>query len=194
MADGTDHQRLQHPHGSGWARYCPRCAHGLEDRRVDVEQRLRKVCPACGFIFYMNPKVVAAAVPRQGSDIWLLRRNIEPAHGLWTFPGGYVDLGETVPAAAGREGREETRLDIRLDGLLGIYSYPESAVVMVVYRATVVGGEPSPTPESLEVRRFGPDDIPWERLAFPSTRDALEDYLGIEAAPRGARKTPVGKE
>lgn len=194
MADGTDHQRLQHAHGSEWARYCPRCAHGLEDRRVDVEQRMRKVCPACGFVFYLNPKVVAAAVPRQGPDIWLLRRNIEPARGLWTFPGGYVDLGETVPAAAVREAREETRLDIRLDGLLDIYSYAEADVVMVVYRATVVGGEASPTPESLEVRRFAPGDIPWEGLAFPSTRDALEDYLGIEAPPRGARKIPVGKE
>ena len=111
--------------------------------------------------------------------------------GSGPFPAATWTSGNGAGAAV-REAREETRLDIRLDGLLGIYSYPESAVVMVVYRATVVG-EP-PDPESLEVRRFGPDDIPWERLAFPSTRDALEDYLGIEAAPRGARKTPVGKE
>lgn len=194
MADGNDHQQLQHPHGSEWIRYCPRCGGGLESRRVDAEQRLRKVCPACGFIFYLNPKVVAAAVPRQGPGIWLVRRDIEPSRGLWTFPGGYVDLGETVPGAAVREAYEETRLDIRLDGLLDVYSYAGADVVMVVYRATVVGGTASPTPESREVRRFHPGDIPWGELAFPSTRDALADYVRLEAPPPGARKISVGKE
>ena len=96
----------QHSIDSTWVKYCPRCGGKLEERFIEFEQRVRKVCSQCGFIFYLNPKVVAAAVPRQEGRIWLLRRNIEPGLGRWTFPGGYVDLGERVPDAAVRETRD----------------------------------------------------------------------------------------
>jgi 8-oxo-dGTP diphosphatase len=181
MHDRHNHQILQHPEDSGWARYCPRCGCGLEERYIEAEQHLRKICSGCGFIFYLNPKVVAGAVPRQDDRIWLVRRNIEPSSGSWTFPGGYVDLGERVPDAAIRETHEETRLDIRLDGLLNVYSYAKAGIVLVVYRATVIGGVAGVTPESQEVRAFLLDDIPWTHLAFPSTREALADYLNFAA-------------
>lgn len=177
MHDPSDHIRLQHPADSGWARYCPRCGAELVERYLESEQHRRKVCPACEFIFYLNPKVVAGAVPRQDSRIWLVRRNVEPSLGRWTFPGGYVDLGESVQEAAIRETHEETLLRINLDGLLNVYSYAEVGIVLVVYRATVIGGEAGITPESQEVRAFGLDDIPWGTLAFPSTREALSDYM-----------------
>jgi ADP-ribose pyrophosphatase YjhB (NUDIX family) len=180
MQDGRIHHYLQHPADSGWAKYCPRCGGGLEERYVEEEQHLRKICCACGFIFYLNPKVVAGAVPRQDTRIWLVRRNIEPSFGSWTFPGGYVDLGERVPDAAIRETLEETRLNIRLDGLLNVYSYANVGIVMVVYRATVIGGVAEATPESQEVRAFRLEDIPWDSLAFPSTREALVDYVHFE--------------
>ena len=92
-----------HSSNSDWVNFCPRCAASLEDRMIESERRVRKVCPGCGFVFYLNPKVVAAAIPREGQRVWLLRRNIEPGIGLWTFPGGYVDLGEAVSDAAIRE-------------------------------------------------------------------------------------------
>ncbi len=180
MHSGSDHQNLQHPVNSDWAKFCPRCGFPLEDRYIEIEQHTRKVCSGCGFIFYLNPKVVAAAIPRQKDQIWLLRRNIDPALGSWTFPGGYVDLGESVPEAAIRETLEETRLDIRLDGLLNIYSYAHVGIVIVVYRATVTGGAAAVTPESQEVRTFDLEEIPWSSLAFPSTREALADYLKFE--------------
>ncbi len=110
--------------------------------------------------------------------IELLRRNIEPGAGRWTFPGGYVDLGERVPDAAIRETREETCLEIQLDELLNVYSYNEVGVVLVVYRATVTGGVASVTLESQEVRAFAHAEIPWNDLAFPSTREALRDFIG----------------
>jgi ADP-ribose pyrophosphatase YjhB (NUDIX family) len=172
----SNYHPSQHSIDVAWVRYCPRCGGALEERLVEFEQRVRKVCSACTFIFYTNPKVVAAAVPREGERIWLLRRNIEPGIGRWTFPGGYVDLGEPVPAAAIRETLEETMLDIRLDGLLDVYSYTTVGVVLVVYRATVTGGMASVTCESQEVHAFELDQIPWDELAFPSTRDALRDY------------------
>ena len=185
MQSGSIHDNLQHPVNSDWARFCPRCGCALEERYIEIEQHLRKVCSGCGFIFYLNPKVVAAAIPRQDDQIWLVRRNIDPAFGNWTFPGGYVDLGESVPDAAIRETHEETRLDVRLDGLLNIYSYAKVGIVIVVYRASVIGGVAGVTPESLEVRTFNLDEIPWPSLAFPSTREALADYLKSEKQVHG---------
>lgn len=187
MHDSRTHQKLQHPADSSWARFCPRCGSPLEERYIEDEQHHRKICTGCGFIFYLNPKVVAGAVPQQNGRIWLARRNIEPSHGSWTFPGGYVDLGERVPDAAIRETFEETRLDIRLDGLLNLYSYEHVGIVLIVYRATVTGGVASVTPESLEVCAFHIDEIPWSNLAFPSTRDALTDYVKYARSAREQR-------
>jgi len=184
MHDKQRHIWLQHPADSEWAKFCPRCGTGLVDRYLEAEQHTRKVCSACDFIFYLNPKVVAGAVPMQDGRIWLVRRNIEPSWGSWTFPGGYVDLGEQVTDAAIRETYEETLLNIRIEGLLNVYSYTNVGIVLVVFRATVTGGVAAATPESQEVRAFALDDIPWTRLAFPSTRDALTDYLKFERSGR----------
>jgi ADP-ribose pyrophosphatase YjhB (NUDIX family) len=175
-----NHQWLQHPADSGWAKYCPRCGAALEERYLEAEKHVRKICAGCGFIFYMNPKVVAGTIPRQDGRIWLVRRSIEPSWGSWTFPGGYVDLGEQVSEAAIRETYEETLLHVRLDSLLNVYSYANVGIVLVVYRATVTGGVAGATPESQEVKAFSLDEIPWTRLAFPSTRDALSDYAKVE--------------
>lgn len=174
------HKELQHSPEAEWAKFCPRCGRSLVERYIEIEQHTRKVCSGCGYIYYLNPKVVAGAVPRQENLIWLVRRNIEPSAGSWTFPAGYVDLGESVKDAAIRETREETRLDIRLDGLLNIYSYANVGIVLIAYYATVIGGVPGPTPESREVRAFRIEDIPWSSLAFSSTRDALTDYVNFD--------------
>ncbi|MDM7998300.1 MAG: NUDIX hydrolase [Acidobacteriota bacterium] len=173
------HKELQHSPEAEWANFCPRCGSALVERYIEIEQHTRKICSGCGYIYYLNPKVVAGAVPRQEDRIWLVRRSIEPSSGCWTFPAGYVDLGESVPEAAVRETREETLLDIRLDGLLNVYSYASVGIVLIAYCATVIGGIAGPTPESEEVRAFRIEDIPWLSLAFPSTRDALKDYVAF---------------
>jgi 8-oxo-dGTP diphosphatase len=185
MDDGAMHQDqrhnlLQHPMNSDWAKFCPCCGRGLEQKLLAEDNQLRKVCPACGFIFYINPKIVAAAIPRQEDKIWLVRRSVDPSSGNWTFPGGYVDLGESVPQAAIRETYEETLLHVRLDGLLNVYSYANVGSVLVVYCATVTGGVAGETRESQEVRAFLLDEIPWDSLAFESTHDALMEYIRRE--------------
>ncbi len=107
----------------------------------------------------------------------LVRRAIEPGYGLWVFPGGYVDRGETLPSAALREAKEESGLDVQLDGLVNIYSYPGRAPVIIVYAATAVRGDLVVDEENLEASLFDPADLPWDELAFRSTHEALRDYL-----------------
>jgi ADP-ribose pyrophosphatase YjhB (NUDIX family) len=93
------------------------------------------------------------------------------------FPGGFVDRGEPAATAALRETLEETGLRVSLTGILDAYSYPPHEVVVIVYAADVVGGELQRGDEAEEVRRFRPEEIPWDELAFESTRAALRDYL-----------------
>jgi ADP-ribose pyrophosphatase YjhB (NUDIX family) len=86
-----------------------------------------------------------------------------------------MEEGESLDQAVCREAREEAMAELRLDGVLGLYSIPRISQVQVMYRAELLN-EPSPGPESLEVAMFAWQDIPWTELAFPSVRWALEDY------------------
>jgi ADP-ribose pyrophosphatase YjhB (NUDIX family) len=159
-------------------RYCLKCGGALRERFLREEGRPRRVCRACGFIAYENPKLVAATLPVRRGRLCLLRRDIEPSRGFWTFPAGYMEMNESVEEAAVRETREEIRCRVVLEGLHGVYSYADSGVVTVVYRARVVGPGPRAGKESQCVKAFLPKDIPWDELAFRSTYHALKDYVG----------------
>jgi ADP-ribose pyrophosphatase YjhB (NUDIX family) len=159
-------------------RFCPRCGGPLERRLLKASEPARPVCTRCGFVLYLDPKVAVGAIIRTSADrLVLVRRAIEPGYGKWVFPGGYVDRGEPLTAAAMREAREECGLDVRLDGLVNIYSYPGRAPIIVVYAATAIGGTLSPDDECLETAEFDASNLPWTDLAFRSTRDGLNDYL-----------------
>lgn len=161
-------------------RFCTRCGGPLASGWVMAENRERLVCTACGWIVYLNPKVAACTIPiAVDGRIMLVKRGIEPGYGLWVIPGGYVDLGETVRAAAIRETLEETGVKVELAGLVDAYSYPDSAVVVVVYSARMVAGEPQVGDECLDVALFAQSDLPWQQLAFRSTGEALNDYLSL---------------
>ena len=163
---------------SGDYRFCPRCGGSLERRLLKPTEPERPVCARCGFIVYLDPKVAVGTIIRTPSGrLVLVRRAIEPGYGKWVFPGGYVDRGELLTAAAVREAREECGLDVRLDGLVNIYSYAGRAPVIVVYGATALGGSLSHDDECLETAEFDPSAIPWGDLAFRSTHDGLTDYL-----------------
>lgn len=157
--------------------FCPTCAGPLEARLLKKGDPERLVCTQCGRVLYLDPKVAVGTIIRADDRLVLVRRAIEPGYGLWVFPGGYVDRGEEVRAAAIREAREEAGLDVRLDGLLNIYSYAPRSLIVIVYAATAVGGELCADEECLEAGLFDPGDIPWDELAFHSTRQALRDFL-----------------
>lgn len=165
-------------------RYCPACGGALEARLLKPGEPERLVCAACGFILYLDPKVaVGTIITATDGKVVLVRRAIEPGYGLWVFPGGYVDRGEAVTVAAVREAREEAGLDVRLEGLINIYSYAGATLVIIVYSATIIGGQLCTDDESLEIRLFSPSEIPWDALAFRSTRDALRDFLAGRVHP-----------
>lgn len=161
-------------------RFCPLCGADVVWRVASRDMREHPVCSGCGFVVYLHPKLVAITIPVRGGRVLLARRAIEPAHGLWTFPGGYVDWGEDLATAARREMREEVGLDLAPAGLVGIYSYADAPVVIVAYHVTVPDGleAAADTHEVSEVRYFARSEIPWDALAFRSTREALEDWLG----------------
>lgn len=159
-------------------RFCPACAGPLELRLLKRGEPERHVCTRCGQVVYQDPKVAVGTIISTGdSRIVLVRRAIEPGYGKWVFPGGYVDRGEEVAAAAIREAKEEAGLDIRLDALLNIYSYAGRPLVVIVYAATALGGALCPDDECLEARLFSASEIPWDELAFQSTTEGLRDYL-----------------
>jgi ADP-ribose pyrophosphatase YjhB (NUDIX family) len=139
----------------------------------------RLVCRACGFVFFLDPKIAAGVVFSHDGGILLVQRAIHPSYGKWVFPGGYVDRGETPEAAALREVCEESGLAVRLTRLLGVYSSPGNPVIVVAYAGEVTGGTLARDEESLAVRPFPPSAIPWAQLAFPSTVQVLQDYLGL---------------
>jgi len=168
-----------HTHEPIEYRFCPRCGGDLEKRIVKPTEPKRLVCLNCSFIFYQDPKVVAGTIFTLDGRIVLLKRGVEPAMGKWVFPGGYVDRGESVHEAAIRETKEESQMDVKLGPLLNVYSYPRSPNIIVVYVAEAVGGELAAGDESVEARVFAPAEIPWNDLAFDSTRDALKDYIEL---------------
>jgi ADP-ribose pyrophosphatase YjhB (NUDIX family) len=165
-------------------RFCPRCG---SEATIAFPRSL--TCPQCGYGAFYNPKPVACTITATDSDdIILLQRGFEPNRGLWSMPGGFVDLGESVEQAAIRETKEEIAVDVDITGLVGVYSRSSDRIVVVVYAARTQG-TPTRTEEALEVQAFRPTTIPWDELAFWSDGRALRDYLSLAEASAAARSS-----
>ncbi len=140
----------------------------------------------------MNPKVVVGAICTWEDKVLLCRRAIDPRRGYWTMPAGFLEEKESTEDGARREAWEEARAKLELEGLLGLYSVPRLSQVHVIYRARLVSPDVSAGEESLEVRLFTWDEIPWDDLAFPSVHWSLQHYresVGMTAFP--ARSNPA---
>jgi ADP-ribose pyrophosphatase YjhB (NUDIX family) len=160
-------------------------------RVPEGDNRERLVCADCGFINYVNPKIVVGAVCTWADTILLCRRAINPRKGFWTLPAGFLEEKETTEAGAQREAWEEARARIELDGVLGIYSIPRLSQVQIIYRARLLAPDVSAGPESEAVALFRWDDIPWADIAFPSVNWALGHFRDSRArAAFPARSNP----
>ena len=163
-------------------RFCHQCGTPLAYAYVAEEQRERWLCSSCGFIHYLNPRVVANVIPEVqdahgNRRLLLMRRAIEPRRGYWSPPGGFVELGESTEEAARREGEEEVGLSVEIEALVGVYSRPAVGIVVAVYRGRALSEAAAPGVEALETRWFDAGDIPWDDLAFETTTRSLRDWV-----------------
>ena len=157
--------------------FCSHCGAKVEQRIPSGETLLRAVCPDCGIIHYQNPKIVAGCIPEWEGQILLCRRAIEPRLGYWTFPAGFMELGESTEEAAMRETLEEANASVIIHSLFGIFSLPHVSQVYVIYRAALQDPEFRPGEESLETQLISLEKIPWEQLAFPVIVGTLRRYV-----------------
>jgi len=163
----------------------------LDTKKLKETEPSRLVCSVCGFVFYLDPKLAACTIVERDGKILLTRRDLSPRRGKWALPGGHVDRGEVVEAAALRETEEECGIRAEITGLLGIYSNEGESVVVAVYLARHTAGEPLSGEEIQDVRFFHPDEIPWRDLAFQTTVDALKDYCNLHGKKDSKRKDPI---
>ena len=158
-------------------KYCPRCA-----TQLNLEERfrsIRPVCPNCGWIHFVDPKVAAAVLVVRDQSVLLVRRVNEPFRGLWTLPAGFVNGGEDPAEAAERECLEETGLSVRVKRVYDIISgreHPRGADFVIVYQADFIGGEMQADDDADAVEWFGRDDLP--TLAFLATQKVLQSFYG----------------
>jgi ADP-ribose pyrophosphatase YjhB (NUDIX family) len=158
-------------------KHCRRCGAPAQYRQPDDDNRERAVCTSCGEIHYENPLNVVGTVPVWGEQVLLCRRAIEPRHGFWTLPAGFMELGETVADGALRETAEEAGANIELEGLFTMLSVVRVGQVHFFYRARMLDTSLDPGPETLEARLFHEHEVPWDELAFRTVRETLQHYF-----------------
>lgn len=157
--------------------YCSHCG-GPVARRVPPGDTLpRFTCDRCGTIHYENPKMVVGCIPEWEDRILLCRRAIEPRHGLWTVPAGFMENGETTAQGAERETHEEANARVQILGPYALYNIPHINQVYLLFRARLSDLAFSPGVETLEVRLFREEDIPWNEIAFATVRRTLTRYF-----------------
>ena len=169
-------------------RHCPHCKYPLQAKLVF--DRLRSVCPVCGFVHFRAPKSGVSVLVEEGHRVLLVRRGVEPGAGMWCLPSGFVEWDESPEAAAVRECAEETGLVVAVAELLEVRHYTDDyhgPGINLTYRVQVSGGTLRPGDDAAEARFFAPDELPpCEAIAFRGHRLVLKRWLEIqESHPRG---------
>ncbi len=167
-------------------KFCARCGHALEMRQAE-DHHVRPVCPACGYVVYLNPPIAVGVIAeRADGKIALVLRGENPGKGLWGLPAGFMEIDETVEQAALRECFEETGLTVELRDLWGVWSFnhkeKQTSGVLVLYVARIIGGEPRAGSDSVAVKFVAPDEISDDWLAFSTHREALARWRKQRAA------------
>ena len=158
-------------------KYCCYCAAELIYAIPEDDNRHRYICQACDLVHYQNPKLVAGCVPVWEDQILLCKRAIEPRLGYWTLPAGFMELGETTLEAGIRETLEEANARVEVEDLYAIFNLPHVDQIYMMFRSRLLDLDFSPGAESLEVKLYKEDDIPWDELAFTTVRETLSLYF-----------------
>ena len=163
--------------------YCNHCGKPVEQRIPEGDHLPRHVCASCGNIQYRNPKVIVGIIPEwTDGRILMCRRNIQPRHGLWTFPAGFQEMAETSSAGAAREALEEAQAVVEPQELLMVIDVPYVSQLYMIYRGRLQSEQFGPTIESSEVRLMREDEIPWDDIAFPTIWHALRQFFADRRA------------
>jgi ADP-ribose pyrophosphatase YjhB (NUDIX family) len=157
--------------------YCSACGAPVSVRVPCGDHLPRHVCDACGAIHYRNPRLIVGALPVWEDSVLLCRRAIEPRHGMWTLPAGFMENGETIAEAALRETLEEANARIELSQMFTLISVPYINQVHVVFRAQLLDLDFAAGDETLEVGLFREDEIPWDEIAFRTIAMTLRHYF-----------------
>ncbi|MCP5424560.1 MAG: NUDIX hydrolase [Gammaproteobacteria bacterium] len=157
-------------------KFCSQCGAPVTLRIPPGDNLPRHVCATCGSVHYQNPKVVAGCIPEWRGQILLCRRSIEPRYGLWTLPAGFMENNESTVQAAAREALEEANAVVENLSLYAVYSLTHISQVYMMFRGDLQEGQASAGHESLEVRLFAEQDIPWQDMAFPVIGETLRRY------------------
>jgi ADP-ribose pyrophosphatase YjhB (NUDIX family) len=157
--------------------YCGECGKPVSKKIPMGDNLPRFVCDSCQVIHYHNPKIVAGCIPEWEEQVLLCRRAIEPKSGLWTFPAGFMEIGEGTEEAARRETFEEAHAQVSITRLHSVLSLPHIGQVYMIFIGRLVAREFEAGLESLDVQLFNRKDIPWNEIAFPVVKDALRRYL-----------------
>jgi len=167
-------------------KFCSECGQPVVLRIPAGDHLPRHVCPACGTIHYRNPKVIVGCVPEWEDRILMCRRAIEPRLGLWTFPAGFLELGETSGQGAAREAMEEAGTEVEIGELFVVINVPYVSQLYLIHRARMKAPTFGPTIESSEVVLMREDEIPWDQIAFPTIWHSLKFFFADRAAGGGA--------
>ena len=158
-------------------RHCKACGAPAEYRVPADDNRERATCTGCGTVHYENPLNVVGTVPAWDDQVLLCRRNIEPRHGYWTLPAGFMELGETAAEGALRETVEEAGAHVEMGPLFTFLNVVRVGQVHLYFRARLLDTEFAPGPETIEAQLFREDEIPWDELAFRTVRETLMRYF-----------------
>ncbi|MFV0477428.1 MAG: NUDIX hydrolase [Parahaliea sp.] len=157
--------------------FCSNCAHKVNLRIPEGDDRERYVCDNCGAVHYSNPRIIVGCLPVHEDKVLLCKRAIEPRMNYWTLPAGFMENGETTGQGAARETWEEARAQVVDLSLYRIFDVPHINQVYMFYRCGIADGEYGVGPESLETRLFDEDEIPWDKIAFAVVKTALREFL-----------------
>jgi ADP-ribose pyrophosphatase YjhB (NUDIX family) len=163
-------------------KYCSECGATVALRVPDGDHVPRHVCTACGAIHYRNPKVIVGCVPEWDDRILMCKRAIEPRLGRWTFPAGFLELGETSGQGAAREALEEARAVVEIGELFVVINVPYVSQVYMIHRARMKALQFGPTIESSEVVLMRESEIPWDEIAFPTIFHGLKFFFADRAS------------